>query len=97
MVIEWRTRPSLSNLAPIRQTGALAPMTAKCQAARQMIPGWWPHPAAQTAITRLFREITALGYDSLDAWAGVANLEERVDGNEAIDPVVLTALREETT
>jgi uncharacterized Ntn-hydrolase superfamily protein len=37
-----------------------------------------------------------LGYDSLGAWAGVANLEERVEGNDAIDPVVLTALREET-
>ena len=36
----------------------------------------------------------ALGYDSLDAWAGVENLEERVDGSDAIDPVVLDALRE---
>lgn len=36
-----------------------------------------------------------LGFASLDDWAGVANLEERVDGNEAIDPVVLTALRDE--
>jgi uncharacterized Ntn-hydrolase superfamily protein len=35
-----------------------------------------------------------LGYDSLDAWAGVENLEERVDGGDAIDPVVLDALRE---
>jgi uncharacterized Ntn-hydrolase superfamily protein len=35
-----------------------------------------------------------LGYDSLDAWAGVENLEERVDGDGAIDPVVLDALRE---
>jgi len=35
-----------------------------------------------------------LGYDSLDAWAGVENLEERVDGDDAIDPVVLDALRE---
>jgi uncharacterized Ntn-hydrolase superfamily protein len=34
-----------------------------------------------------------LGYDSLAAWAGVENLEERVDGDEAIDPVVLEALR----
>jgi uncharacterized Ntn-hydrolase superfamily protein len=34
-----------------------------------------------------------LGYDSLDAWAGVENLEERVDGDDAIDPVVLEALR----
>jgi uncharacterized Ntn-hydrolase superfamily protein len=37
-----------------------------------------------------------LGYDTLDAWAGVANLEERVHGESAIDPVVLQALREET-
>jgi uncharacterized Ntn-hydrolase superfamily protein len=37
-----------------------------------------------------------LGYNSLDEWAGVANLEERVEGNDAVDPVVLTALREET-
>jgi uncharacterized Ntn-hydrolase superfamily protein len=40
-----------------------------------------------------------LGYagelgDALDRWAGVENLEERVDGGEAIDPVVLEALRE---
>jgi uncharacterized Ntn-hydrolase superfamily protein len=35
-----------------------------------------------------------LGYDSLDAWAGLENLEERVDGDDEIDPVVLEALRE---
>jgi uncharacterized Ntn-hydrolase superfamily protein len=35
-----------------------------------------------------------LGHDSLAAWAGVENLEERVDGDDAIDPVVLEALRE---
>ncbi len=34
------------------------------------------------------------GHDSLASWAGVANLEERVDGEEAIDPVVLARLRE---
>jgi uncharacterized Ntn-hydrolase superfamily protein len=38
--------------------------------------------------------LARLGYDSLDAWAGVENLEERVDGEDAIDPVVLNALRE---
>jgi uncharacterized Ntn-hydrolase superfamily protein len=43
------------------------------------------------------KRLAQLGYDSLDAWAGVANLEERVDGNDAIDPVVLTALREESS
>jgi uncharacterized Ntn-hydrolase superfamily protein len=41
--------------------------------------------------------LARLGYDSLDAWAGVANLEERVDGDDAIDPVVLDALREAST
>jgi uncharacterized Ntn-hydrolase superfamily protein len=35
-----------------------------------------------------------LGYDSLEDWAGVENLEERVDGADEIDPVVLEALRE---
>jgi uncharacterized Ntn-hydrolase superfamily protein len=38
--------------------------------------------------------LARLGYDSLDAWAGVENLEDRVDGEDAIDPVVLDALRE---
>jgi uncharacterized Ntn-hydrolase superfamily protein len=37
--------------------------------------------------------LTQLGYATLDAWAGVENLEERVDGSDAIDPVVLEALR----
>ena len=35
-----------------------------------------------------------LGYDSLEGWASVENLEERVSGSDAIDPVVLEALRE---
>jgi len=43
--------------------------------------------------TRLDR----LGFADLDAWAGVANLEERVDGDDAIDPVVLEALREDSS
>jgi uncharacterized Ntn-hydrolase superfamily protein len=34
-----------------------------------------------------------LGYERLEDWAGVENLEERVDGDGAIDPVVLDALR----
>ena len=42
----------------------------------------------------LDERLSRLGYDSLDAWAGVENLEERVDGEDAIDPVVLEALRE---
>ena len=37
--------------------------------------------------------LAELGYTSLTGWAGVVNLEERIDGNERIDPVVLAALR----
>jgi uncharacterized Ntn-hydrolase superfamily protein len=44
--------------------------------------------------TEVEERLARLGYDSLDAWAGVENLEERVDGADEIDPVVLDALRE---
>ena len=37
--------------------------------------------------------LAALGHERLEDWAGVENLEERVDGMDAIDPVVLTELR----
>lgn len=37
--------------------------------------------------------LAVLGYERLDDWAGAANLEERVAGEEMIDPVVLDALR----
>lgn len=37
--------------------------------------------------------LATLGYERLQDWAGVANLEERVDGDESIDPVVLNELR----
>jgi uncharacterized Ntn-hydrolase superfamily protein len=55
---------------------------------------WLPLEGALAEEVRA--RLSRLGYDSLDAWAGVANLEERVDGNDKIDPVVLTALREES-
>jgi uncharacterized Ntn-hydrolase superfamily protein len=35
-----------------------------------------------------------VGHPDLASWAGVENLEERVDGEDAIDPVVLDRLRE---
>ena len=41
----------------------------------------------------LDERLAALGFGSLAEWAGVANLEERVDGDADIDPVVLDALR----
>lgn len=36
------------------------------------------------------------GHPSLASWAGVENLEERVEGEDAIDPVVLARLRDAT-
>jgi len=38
--------------------------------------------------------LAVLGYERLEDWAGVANLEERVDGEDAIDPFVLERLRQ---
>jgi uncharacterized Ntn-hydrolase superfamily protein len=37
--------------------------------------------------------LAVLGFDRLEEWAGVANLEERVEGDDSVDPVVLAALR----
>src|SRR5687768_16699685 len=37
--------------------------------------------------------LAKLGYERLEDWAGAANLEERVDGDAEIDPVVLNELR----
>lgn len=37
--------------------------------------------------------LAVLGFERLEDWAGEANLEERVEGTDAIDPVVLDALR----
>jgi uncharacterized Ntn-hydrolase superfamily protein len=44
----------------------------------------------------LAERLSRTGHASLASWAGVENLEERVDGDEAIDPVVLERLREAT-
>jgi uncharacterized Ntn-hydrolase superfamily protein len=51
-----------------------------------------------TLAAEIGERLGRLGYDgdladALARWAGVENLEERVDGAEAIDPVVLEALR----
>jgi uncharacterized Ntn-hydrolase superfamily protein len=44
----------------------------------------------------LDERLRAAGYERLEDWAGVANLEERVDGEKAIDPIVLRELRRAT-
>jgi len=46
--------------------------------------------------TEVGERLDRLGYESLRAFAGVENLEERVDDSGEIDPVVLEALREAT-
>ena len=48
----------------------------------------------ETLRTEVDERLKKLGYSRLDEWAGVANLEERVEGEDRIDPVVLDALRE---
>jgi uncharacterized Ntn-hydrolase superfamily protein len=60
-------------------------------------------PTAWVAVDRRLADelrdrLRRLGYDgdladALPRWAGVENLEERVDGTDRIDPVVLEALR----
>ena len=41
--------------------------------------------------------LAKLGYERLEDWAGAENLEERVDGEEALDPFVLEVLRQRTS
>lgn len=55
---------------------------------------WIPIDDALRA--ELDERLTRAGHPSLAAWAGVENLEERVEGDDAIDPVVLERLREAT-
>jgi len=52
---------------------------------------WLPLEGALGA--EVAERLGRLGYATLDAWAGVENLENRVDDGEQIDPVVLEALR----
>ena len=40
--------------------------------------------------------LAVLGFDRLEDWAGVENLEERVDGEDFVDPFVLERLRAKT-
>jgi uncharacterized Ntn-hydrolase superfamily protein len=58
-------------------------------------------PVDDGLAAELRERLARLGYDgplaeALDRWAGVENLEERVDGVDEVDPVVLEALREAT-
>jgi uncharacterized Ntn-hydrolase superfamily protein len=50
-------------------------------------------PIDDTLRAEIAERLAALGHASLADWAGVENLEERIDGDDRIDPVVLAALR----
>jgi uncharacterized Ntn-hydrolase superfamily protein len=51
-------------------------------------------PLDDTLGAEIRERLGRLGYESLADWAGVENLEARVQREDAIDPVVLEALRE---
>jgi uncharacterized Ntn-hydrolase superfamily protein len=53
-------------------------------------------PVDEALRAELDERLRRVGHPDLASWAGVANLEERVDGEDAIDPVVLDRLREST-
>ncbi len=50
-------------------------------------------PVDEALGTEIREQLARLGHTNLDDWAAVENLEERVDGTDEIDPVVLDALR----
>ena len=50
-------------------------------------------PVDEELRAELDERLARLGYERLEDWAGAANLEERVDGDHEIDPVVLAELR----
>jgi uncharacterized Ntn-hydrolase superfamily protein len=50
----------------------------------------------ETLGAEIGERLAALGFERLEDWAGQENLEERVDGEDAIDPFVLDRLRRRT-
>jgi uncharacterized Ntn-hydrolase superfamily protein len=50
-------------------------------------------PVDEDLRAELTERLARVGYERLADWAGVENLEERVDGEDAVDPVVLAELR----
>jgi uncharacterized Ntn-hydrolase superfamily protein len=53
-------------------------------------------PVDETLRAEIDERLNRLGYTRLEEWAGVENLEERVEGEDAIDPVVLDELRRQS-
>ena len=83
---------SASTTTRIRSASSVActGCTTSCSARRRAMSGsWWT-----TSSGELDRLLARVGHGTLADWAGVENLEERVDGDDEIDPVVLARLRE---
>ena len=53
-------------------------------------------PVDEVLQTEIAGRLASLGHARLAEWAAVENLEERIGGEDRIDPVVLTALRDAT-
>jgi uncharacterized Ntn-hydrolase superfamily protein len=49
-----------------------------------------------TLAAEIAERLARLGHARLEDWAGVENLEERVEGTDAVDPVVLAELRRQS-
>ena len=74
--------------------GAAAPLPPPSRAVRQDAARGLARRRRCARGPRSTSASAALGHATLDDWAGVENLEERVDGSDRIDPVVLAALRD---
>ena len=53
-------------------------------------------PVDDALRSEIATRLASLGHETLADWAGIENLEERVKGDDRIDPVVLATLREAT-
>ena len=92
VVVDLRVDDHAEPIAELRRLHAIAPAPLREDAPRRLAAA--RRGAARGLVDRLGR----LGYDggleqALAAWAATENLEERVDGIERIDPVVLAELR----
>ena len=90
-----RSSTSASTTTPTRSASCVASTgcTTPCSAARLATGGCRVDDELRA---ELDERLGRAGHASLAAWAGVENLEERVDGDDEIDPIVLERLREAT-
>ena len=85
---------STTTRARSRSSSACTASTRRCSDARRARSGSRSTTLAAELRERLTRSVRRGIADALRRWSGSENLEERVDGVERIDPVVLRALRE---